>query len=121
MTAPVDGTLAGQVSAARGLSRKRRQDQAGAHRGPAVESREPVLDDHRPDRVADGRTEYRGRSQQRARAAGDIDADEGDDPSEPDEQAEGSPRGGALVGIEAHGEYGDDQRHRGDHDRRERG
>ncbi len=111
----------------RGIERRRRrQDERGdgerrAHRRPRVEVGEMALEHHRPDRVAERREQDRGRAQQLVAVPRHVDADQRHDAEQADQESREPRAGDPLGGVEAQGEQSDEQRRRGDDDRRERG
>ena len=107
-------------SAANGVRTTRGDRQRRAHRGARVEVGELALEDHRPDRVAEGRDQDRASAEQLVGAPGDVDADERDHAAEPDQQPDQPRARHALVGVEAQRQQRDEQRRGGDDDRRQR-
>ena len=80
-----------------------------------------AFEDHRADRVTTGGDEDGAAAEQLATGAGDVDPDQRRDPGEADQEAEQAAAVDPVFGFEAQGEDGDDQRRRGDQDRRSRG
>ena len=97
-----------------------RDDEARAHRGAGVEVGQRALEDHGAGGIAEGRDQDGRSAQQLVAAPRDVDADQGHDPGQPDDQPDEPRPRRALGVVEAQRQQRDEERHRGDDDRRQR-